>query len=167
MTTGNNGGEKKGFWSDPASFMVIGLGYIFFMFVLLGMILYLAAHYIMGILQPFEMATVVALVGGFIFVAAFGEKVTDGLRKRLKRIGSLYLLSTISLVIFGLYQAADQAKILQKSLTWVYTTTFYGGAISFIVAMLLTFWVIPELMETGALLDVVRRKFWGKPKEKE
>jgi hypothetical protein len=154
MTTGNNGSEKRGFWSDPINFMVIGLGCLFFMFVLLGMILYLAAHYIMGILQPFEMATVVALVGGFIFVAAFGEHVDEELRPKLRRIGVLYLLSTISLVVFGLYQAADQAKLLQKSLTWVYTTTFYMGVISFTAALVLTFWVIPELWKV-------------KPKEKK
>ena len=156
MTTGKDRGEKMGFWSHPGSFVVFGLSYLFFVVVLLGMILYLFAQYKKDIFQPFEMATVVALVGGFIFVAAFGEHVGEKLRPKLKRIGSLYLLSTISLVIFGLYQAADEAKLLQKSLTWVYTATFYGGAIFFIVAMLLTFWVIPELMEIR-----------GKPKEKK
>jgi hypothetical protein len=171
MSTGEKGGENKGVGSDWGKWVFFVVGELFFMVVMLGMVLYLVAQYKKDSFHPFELATVVGLLGGFIFVAAFAERVVDTLSIRLKRIGSLYLLSTISFVIFGLYQAGDQAQLLQAGesgswiMKWVYPFTFYTGAVSFIVAMLLTLWVIPGLMEPGALWDAVRRIFGGKPKE--
>jgi peptidoglycan/LPS O-acetylase OafA/YrhL len=173
MTTGENGGEKKRTGRGWGSLVIQVSGQLFFAVVLLGMVLYLLAQYKKDSFQPFELATVVGLLGGFIFVAAFGGKVPEGLRKRLKRIGSLYLLATISLVVFGFYQAADQAKLVPKGwlttgwMTVFYTLTFYMGTLSFIAAMWLTLRAIPEFLEIGNVGDIWRSIFGGKPKRKK
>jgi len=172
MPTGKNRGDKKEVGSDWGKFVVSVLAYLVVIVILIGMILYLIAQYKKDIFQPFEMATVVGLVGGFIFVAAFGEP-NKTFSRRLKRIGTLYLLSTITLVVFGFYQAADQAKLAPAGgltsgwITTFYVLTFYLGAGLFCVAILLTLTVIPQLVGIDNLGDVARRIFGGQPKGKE
>ena len=144
---------------SEASSETLGLGRIVFMVfsyiliavILLGLVLYLIAQYkLQTIFQPFELATVVGLVGGFIFVAGFRESADDRMKKRLKGIGSLCLFSAISFVIFGLFQAANQANLISTGTAAglakiVYPLTFYVGAVGFIGALLWTLWLIPDL----------------------
>ena len=125
--------------------------YVLIAVILLGLVLYLVAQYkLQTILQPFELATVIGLVGGFVFLAGFRESADDRMRKRLKGIGSLCLFSAISLTLFGLYQGANQANLLSTGTAAglakiVYPLTFYVGAVGFIGAVFWTLWVIPDL----------------------
>jgi len=116
----------------------------------------------MNSFQPFELATVVGIIGGFPLIASFTatDKINEELKRKLRAIGVLFLFAAICFVIFGFYQAADQAKLLESGsngyriLTVVYIVTFYGGAISFIWGIWKTLWIMPELLE---LNDVIKR----------
>lgn len=163
----NDNKEAKGrWWSSLWSQLLVGLGQVFFGIVLTGMVLYLVAQYKMGIFEPFGLATVTGLLGGFPLVAAFGERVDNqGLRNKLKSIGGLYLLAAICFVVFGFYQAADYAKLLPQTGAgvWqfkvIYVVTFYGGAIALILGMWMTLGIIPQLMGLGDINDRVRKIF--------
>lgn len=153
-------------WSGLWSQLLILLSQIFLAFVLAGMVLYLAAQYKMGSFQPFELAVVAGLLGGFPLIAAFGEKVDDGgLRKKLRAIGGFYLLAAICFVVFGFYQAADQAKLFPQTgagvwmFNVVYVVTFYVGAFALIVGMWMTLEIIPQLMGLGGIRERVKKIF--------
>jgi len=49
----------------------------------------------------FEMATIAALLGGFILTGAFLDNQVPARQIRLRRIGITYLVSTISFVVLG------------------------------------------------------------------
>jgi len=129
------------------------------------MVFYLVAQYKIGSFQPFELATVVGLIGGFPLVAAFGGKTEEAMSKRLKAIGGLYLFAAICLVVFGFYQAADQAGLVPSTgfrggiFKTIYVGTFYGGAITFTFGMWLTLLVVPELIGLGGIKERIRRIF--------
>lgn len=156
---------KGRWWSGLWSQLLVGLGQIFFGVVLSGMVFYLVAQYKIGSFQPFELATVVGLIGGFPLVAAFGGKTEEAMSKRLKTIGGLYLFAAICLVVFGFYQAADQAELVPSAglgggiFKIIYVGTFYGGAITFIFGMWLTLLVVPELIGLGGVKERIRRIF--------
>ena len=154
------------FWRQ----LLMGVGQVFLGVVLTGMVLYLVAQYKMGVFQPFELATVVGLLGGFPLVASFGEKAgEERMKNSLRAIGGLYLFAAICFVVFGFYQAADMAKLTPQvgSGVWmfkvIYTVTFYGGALAFIFGMWNTLLMIPEFMGLGGIKDMVR-KIFGKRK---
>lgn len=50
----------------------------------------------------FELATVSALLGGFILTGAFVDSQNTERQTKLRRIGVVYLISTIAFVVFGL-----------------------------------------------------------------
>lgn len=157
---------KGRWWSGLWGKLLVGLGQLFFGVVLTGMVLYLVAKYKMGIFQPFELATVAGLLGGFPLVAAFGDKVDDeGLRKKLRAIGGLYLFAAIFFVVFGFYQAADQAKLVPQTGAgvWefkvIYVATFYGAALALIFGMWMTLVIIPQLVGLGGVKNRVRKIF--------
>jgi membrane protein YdbS with pleckstrin-like domain len=127
--------------------------YVLFAVVLVGLVQYFTARYNLLTFQTLELVTGIGLVGGFVFLAGFREDISDKLRRKLKGIGSLYLFSTISFVVFGLYQAAYQASLLSKGTgaelaKIIYHLTFYIGAIGFVFAVLWTLWLIPDLLRT-------------------
>jgi hypothetical protein len=163
------GGWWKGLWGQ----LTILLSQIFFAIVLTGMVLYLVAQYKMEKFQPFELATVAGLLGGFPLIAAFGEKIKDeGIKKRLKTMGGLYIFAAICFVVFGFYQAADMAGLLPTSGAgvWifkvVYIVTFYGGALALIFAMWTSLAALPQLMGLGGVRDRFRKIFGKRDKTK-
>ena len=163
MTTEKEGDEKKARGTDWGQFALFALGELITLAILIGMILYLLAQYSKNSFQSFEMATVVGLVGGFIFVAAFAEHDDKKLGLKLRRVGVLYLLATIALVVFGFYQAADQAQLIKGGFAsgWVagfYVFTFYAGALLFCAGIVETLTVIPKLVGIDSLSDLFKRK---------
>jgi hypothetical protein len=90
---------------------------------------------------------------------------SEELAKRLKAIGGLYLIAAVLFVVFGFYQAADQAKIISQTGAglWifkvVYIATFYGAAIALTSGMWMTLGVAPTLMGLGSVRDRVKRIF--------
>jgi hypothetical protein len=50
----------------------------------------------------FELATISAIVGGFILASGFMDRQTPDRQTRLRRIGIIYLISTISFVVLGI-----------------------------------------------------------------
>jgi hypothetical protein len=117
------------------------------------LVLYLIALYKSEEFRSFDLATVTGLIGGFMLVYAFANSCPQILKRRLRNAGVSYLISTIAFVIFGLYQAADQAglgdTLTGTSQEWfvvVYSATFYLGAIALSVALSITVWSIPALI---------------------
>lgn len=161
---------KKKWWKDVLGQLLVGASQLFYGLVLTGMVLYLVAQYKTENFQPFELATVAGLLGGFPLVAAFGDKaIEEGISKKLKILSALYLLSAISFVVFGFYLAADEAKLLPVvgAGVWtfkvVYLTSFYTGAIAMVFAMWATLGIIPQLMGLGSVMERVK-KIFGKYK---
>jgi len=157
---------KGRWWSGLWAQVLVGLSQVFFGIVLVGMVLYLGAQYKMENFQPLELAMVAGLLGGFPLVAAFaGKGENEEIRKRLKMVGGLYLLAAIFFVIFGFYQAADQAGMSPVSGqgVWmfkaIYATTFYTGAVALILGMLMSLEVIPRLIGLGGIRDRIRIVF--------
>lgn len=131
--------KEKESWTD---LLKPALWIVFFAVALVGTALYLVAESKVGVFQPFQLATVAGLLGGFPLVAGYGEKLGDeGVGKKLKVIGWVYLLSAIMFVVFGFYQAADMAGMFIGSgaLEWImiviYGVTFYVGALAMIYGM--------------------------------
>jgi len=105
-----------------------------------GFILYTIFNYQTLQGQPFELAKISALLGGFALTGGFSGITThDILKFRLRRIGALYIVSTIFFVLFGLYQPLDKsdaAESLKNILKIVIPLAFYGGLIFFLMATL-------------------------------
>src|SRR4030042_1585934 len=163
---------KQRWWGGLWGQLLVGLGQLFFGVVLTGMVFYVVAQYKMGRFQPFELATAAGVLGGFPLLAAFGDKVdNEGLRKKLMAIGGLYLFAAIFFVVFGFYQAADQAKLISQTGTevWVfkvvYVATFYGAAVALSLGMWMTLEIIPQLVGLGGVKDRVK-KIFGRKKER-
>ncbi len=122
--------------------------------VLLGLVMYLIAQYKSQQFQPFELATAVGLLGGFSFGLAVVPDCPKQLSLRLRLIGVLYLAATIGFIIFGFYQAADQAQLVNNTspilVRWWFTATFqvsfYSGALALVIALFYTVWSIPNLI---------------------
>lgn len=158
----NEAKVKQQWWSELPGQLLMGLFQIFFGIVLTGMVLYLAAQYKTGTIQPFELATVAGLLGGFPLVAAIGRD--SEFKQTLLWIGGLYIFSAIFFVVFGFYQAADQAKLLPTtgSTVWMFTvifvTTFYTAAIALIIGMWKTLLFIPKMVGLGSILDNIFRR---------
>jgi len=164
---------KKGWWTNLWSQLLLGLSQLFFGVALFGMVIYLLAQDKMEEFQSFELATLAGLLGGFPLVAAFADKREDEtVRKRLKVIGGLYLLAAIFFIVFGFYQAGDQAGIRPSNGqgVWmynaIYTTTFYGGAIALILGMWMSLELVPRLVGLGGIMDRVRIIFGKRNKVK-
>lgn len=163
--------KKINWWKELAPPLLMGAGQLFFGIVLTGMVLYLVAKYKEGDFEPFALATVAGLLGGFPLVTSFGEKVEEGIKKQLRWVGGLYIFSAIFFVVFGFYQAADQACLIPQSGSWVwafqviYAVTFYGAAISLIIGMWLTLILLPKLVGLGAVTDRFKRIFRRKDKK--
>lgn len=157
---------ERRWWSGLWAQVLVGLSQVFFVVVLVGMVLYLGAQYKMENFQPLELAMVAGLLGGFPLVAAFADKgENETTRKRLKMVGGLYLLAAIFFVVFGFYQAADQAGMSPESGrgVWmfkvIYVTTFYIGAVALVLGMLMSLEIIPRLVGLGGVMDRIRLIF--------
>jgi hypothetical protein len=157
--------QENKWWNGLVIQLMVFLGQLFFMFVLTGIVLYIATQYKLVNSQPFELATVVGMLGGFPLVAGINEKANKKLSSRLKTIGGLYLFSAIMFVVFGFYLAADQAQLIKSDSkgAWIfiaiYSITLFGGAIAFIGGMWLTLGIIPQLVGLGSFVDRVKKIF--------
>ena len=142
--------QRVSFWGGILDQVSRAIAPSFMMLVIVGMVLYLIAQYKLQQFQPFELASIGGLLGGFPLMASFGERVSQPMARTLQRIGGLYLMGAILFVIFGFYQAADEAKLLDPNagysglFKWIYTITFYGGGLSFAGGMWSSLRLIPE-----------------------
>jgi len=153
------GRRSSGLWVQ----LLVVLYQIFFLVVVSGMVSYVVAQYKLVNHQPFSLATVAALLGGFPLLAAFaGNGLDETIRKRLRIIGGLYLFAAVSFVVFGFYYMADLARIIPRSGTgvWmfkvIYVTTFYGGAIALIFGMWMSLQILPRLMGLEDIRDTAK-----------
>jgi hypothetical protein len=146
----------KRFYNTHRSELWLFVSNIIFLFIFLavfmGLIFYLYSLYKTQTFKPFELATVIVLLGGFLFYYANVQDCPPQLRGKLRRTGLIYLVSTVAYVLFGLYQAADQAgfgdKLHGASKGWfigIYAFTFYVGAIALTFALFWTIMSIPAL----------------------
>lgn len=132
--------KGEGWWEQVLSVLAYPFFMALFVVILLGLAGYLVAQYNSSNFQPFDLATVVGLLGGFSFTIAFSDKCPDALRKNLRLVGALYLLATISFVVLGLFIPVDKLRIeaLTGWLTWIIPLSFYLGAVPFAIAVFLT-----------------------------
>jgi hypothetical protein len=174
-TEGKKEKRKEKWWNSILAQLLLFLSQIFIGLVLTGMVLYVMAQYKLKTFQPFELATVAGLLGGFPIVAAFVDKGTNGLSNRekeakklnnkLKVVGGLYTFSAIMFVVFGFYLAADQANLIPSTgqSVWIfqviYIVTFYGGALTLVFGMWTTLELIPQLVGLGSFIDRARKIF--------
>ena len=96
--------------------------------------------------SPFELATVVGLLGGFALAGGFVGQKDYAVQYDLRRIGALYLVSTILLVFYGLYipldiLGADSLKTLIKIFMPI---TYWVGALFFLGATMWFLWIVPK-----------------------
>jgi len=105
--------------------------------------------------HPIEMATVTAVLAGITLAGGFARGGITGMSFHLQRIGALYLVATIGLLVFGFHVTIDGAlpsdrdPVVYWYIVIIMGVTLYGGAIAFAVA-------------TGWLAFLLRR-FFSKP----
>jgi hypothetical protein len=120
---------------------------IFALLILIGMVFYVLLRYNDPTFQPLELSTISALLGGFALAGGFIDSKFKDLSFTLRRIGALYLISTIAFILFGLYVPLDKQHIeaMSKILVFVIPTGFYIGALCFIGATSWFLWTVPSI----------------------
>ena len=123
---------------------------VFEMLLFLGIILYIVFRYSNPAnLQPFEMATVTTLLGGFALAGGFsGNARLVSLAFALRGIGALYIASTIAFVLFGLFLPLTEKtlpELLKEIATPVIVFGAYSGAFLFVIATGWILYVIPRI----------------------
>ena len=70
----------------------------------LGIVFFTIFHYgVAGSFQPFEMAIVTGLLGGFALTGGFSSNTRlVNFAYTLRRVGALYIIATIAFFLFGL-----------------------------------------------------------------
>lgn len=102
---------------------------------------------------PFELAKIAAIIGGFILAGGFFSASMPDLGRELKRVGSLYLVATVSFVVFGLFLPIS-SQLQDKNLTYyivlipliislVIATTSFSCATAWLVR------IFPKLWRNG------------------
>lgn len=96
----------------------------------------------------FQLATISAIIGGFILTSAFVDKEPQNsdLRLNLKHIGILYLIGTIAFVVFGIY-----FQIIEMSHWFIYVSaiSMVAGALSFAMGTVLLALQMPRLWSSS------------------
>jgi len=132
------------------------LGWGAFLFVFAGLVGYVAlsiANFAERKAFPaFELATISAVLGGFLFSSGFtgiAEQNVE-LKHRIRRIGLTYLISAISFIILTMFLALAQKDYPQA---WVNgfvlvgnSIGLLGGIISFPWATAELVWIMPQLL---------------------
>ena len=126
--------------------------YVLGLILLYGIILYVVFRYNSPEnLQPFEMATVTALLGGFALAGGFsGVARLKDLTFSLRRIGALYIASTIAFFLFGLFIPLTEEtlpKILTDQAVPIAVASVYIGAFLLVIATGWILWVIPRVFK--------------------
>ena len=96
-----------------------------------------------GEYEPFELATISALLGGFVFAGGFMSQSETRSALGLKRVGALYLASTIAFVVFGFYITLDKIATEGDALSKV---TLVLVPISLYIAVLAFAWATAWLV---------------------
>ena len=119
--------------------------YIFSLLLLVAMVFYVVFTYETQT-STFELATVAGLLGGFALAGGLLDTKLPSLSFSLRRIGALYLVSTIALIFFGLFVPIDKQNIpsMARITKIVMPISFYLGALSFIVATVWFLWLVPS-----------------------
>jgi hypothetical protein len=135
------------------------LGWLAFLFVFAGLAGYVAlsiANYAEKKAFPaFELATISAVLGGFLFSSGFTGIAQQNveLMTKIRRIGLTYLISAISFIILTMFIAL---ALKDYSQPWVNGfvlagnfVSLLGGIISFPWATAELVWIMPQLFATG------------------
>ena len=90
--------------ADGLKRFLYGLCYLIVIGFTVAIVAYILVTYFGKIGEPpgFELATVSALIGGFILTSAFFGKASSGLRLKLRRIGVSFLVATLAFVVFAI-----------------------------------------------------------------
>lgn len=99
--------------------------------------------------EPFELAIVSALLGGFTLAGGFASRPAPRLATGLRRVGALYIASTIAFVVFGLYITLDKVATpgdaLSKVTQIIVPASFYVGAPAFTWATAWLVTLVPQI----------------------
>jgi len=98
----------------------------------------------------FEMATLSALLGGFVLTGGFLSGSSNALGMSLRRVGTLYLASTVSFAILGLFLPilkviGDADSIGDYIVVWVTGISMVVGMIFFATATTWLIRILPEI----------------------
>ena len=101
--------------------------------------------------DPFIVAQVVAIFGGFGLFAGFSSTVTGDLRRSLRWMANLYLLSAVSFAMLGLFlPALSTSQSIgdpHTLLLVIIMTCILFGAITFSIGTFIWALQIPELLD--------------------
>ena len=120
--------------------------------LILGLFGYVLVTVPRGEYEPFELAIVSALLGGFVLASGFISRPADKLATGLKRVGVLYLVATIAFVVFGLYITLDKIATAGDSLSKL-TQVIVPGSL---------YIGVPAFTWATASLVTLTPQIWGK-----
>ena len=89
----------------------------------------------------FQLATISAVIGGLILASA-GLSSYASAQQKMKRIGVLYLMATVSFVIFGICFPIIEWNDLMP---WIAGTGMVVGAFSFAIATIFLAYTLPSI----------------------
>lgn len=160
MPNANRDNNDVSCWKKRLSIIIDNLVWFFSYFVafasFIGVFFYIFLRITKTDASPIEMATVTAVLAGITLAGGYVQGGINGMSFHLRRIGALYLVATISFLVFGFYVTidgslpSDRDPVTYWYILIVMGVTLYGGAITFAVA-------------TGWLALLIRRFFINKP----
>lgn len=134
---------------------------LFALFTLFGLVFYIILRATKPDYQLFELATLSALLGGFVLASGFIGQNNNNLRLNLRRIGALYLVSAIAFILFGLYipvdAMPDKSEGLIRILKILMPTSFYVGALTFTGATSWLLLLLPTFFRRNSSKDQKRK----------
>ncbi len=126
-----------------------GLSYTLVILLTLAIVVYIIAYYF-GKAEPpgFELATISAIIGGFILTSA-GLTSYAVIQDRMKRTALFYLIGTIAFVVFGLFfpivDTVQNIPIYYEIVLYTTAVSIGIGALSFSLGTVWLTFLIPKL----------------------
>ena len=131
-----------------ATTFLYGLSCTLVIFLAIAIIVYIVTYYF-GRAEPpgFELATISAIIGGFIHASA-GLASYAEVQDKMKRTALFYLIATIAFVVFALFfPTMDKLQNMPIYYDFVVKTTAVSicvGAVSFAIGTVLLALLIPK-----------------------
>ena len=124
------------------------LSLIFYFIVSILVTVYIAQN-LKDLTPPiFELAKVCAIVGGLVLAGGFVANSPRDLKFKMRRVGTLYLLATLSFVVLGLalpVHLLEVGGISQAIFTVVTFASMVSGIVSFALATSWLTMLLPKL----------------------
>jgi len=122
---------------------IYGLSYILAILFMIVIVMYIIKTGFGTDGEPvgFQLATISAIIGGLILASA-GLTAYADTQQNMKRIGVVYLMATVSFVIFGICFPLIEWNCFMP---WIAGTGMAAGALSFAIATILLAYTLPSI----------------------